>query len=44
VFFEIINNNKKLEPGSPVLREAVLAIDRPAFCRLKRYFAILSTV
>ncbi len=35
---------KNLEPGLPVLRQAVAAINRPAFCRLERNFAFLSTV
>jgi hypothetical protein len=35
---------KKLEPGFPVLREAVAAIDRAAFCWFKRHFAFFPTV
>jgi hypothetical protein len=34
----------KLEPGFPVLREAVTAIYRAAFGRLKRNFAFFSAV
>jgi len=34
----------KLEPGFPVLREAVTAIYRAAFGRLERNFAFFSAV
>ena len=34
----------KLEPGFPVIREAVTAIYRAAFGRLKRNFAFFSAV
>ena len=35
---------KKLEPGLPVLREAVAAVYRAAFGRLERDFGFFSTV
>jgi len=35
---------KGLEPGFPVLGEAVSAIDWPALCRLEGDFALFSTV
>jgi hypothetical protein len=35
---------KKLIPGPPVLGQAFLAINRPSFGRLERYFAFLSTI
>lgn len=35
---------RELEPGTPVVRKAILAIDRSSLCRLKRYFTILTTV
>jgi len=35
---------KRLEPGFPVFREAVPAIDWPAFGWLERNFAFLATV
>jgi hypothetical protein len=34
----------KLEPGFPVFRQAVTAINRAAFGRLERYFAFFPTV
>jgi hypothetical protein len=34
----------KLEPGFPVFREAVTAINRAAFGRLEWYFAFFPTV
>ena len=34
----------KLEPGLPVLREAVTAVYRAAFGRLERNFAFFSAV
>jgi hypothetical protein len=34
----------RLEPGFPVLRETVPAIDRPALCGLERDFALFTTV
>jgi hypothetical protein len=33
-----------LEPGAPVLREALLAIDRSSLGRLERYFALFTAV
>jgi hypothetical protein len=42
--FEIYADSSGLEPGFPVLREAVLAIYRPAFGRLEGYFALLLAV
>jgi len=35
---------KKLEPGFPVFRKAVAAIDRAAFCWFKRHFAFFPTI
>jgi hypothetical protein len=32
------------EPGFPVFREAVTAVNRTAFCWLERYFAFFPTV
>lgn len=37
-------NTSVLKPGLPVLLEAVLAINRPAFRRLERYFTFLLTI
>lgn len=39
-----MNKIMKLEPGFPVLREAVTAIYRAAFGRLERNFAFFSAV
>jgi len=39
-----MNKFMKLEPGLPVLREAVTAINRAAFGRLERNFAFFSAV
>ena len=41
---EKVNKFMKLEPGLPVLREAVTAINRAAFGRLERNFAFFSAV
>jgi hypothetical protein len=41
---EKIKKIMKLEPGFPVFREAVAAIDRAAFCWFKRHFAFFPTV
>jgi hypothetical protein len=35
---------KKLEPGFPVFRETVPAVDRAAFSGLERHFTFLATV
>jgi len=42
--FEKIKEIMKLEPGFPVFRKAVTAIDRAAFCWFKRHFAFFPTV
>jgi hypothetical protein len=34
----------ELEPGFPVFRKTVAAIDRAAFCWFKRHFAFFPTV
>jgi hypothetical protein len=39
-----VYERRGLEPRAAVLREAVLAVDRAALCRLERDLALLSTV
>ena len=41
---KMITRSKHSEAGLPVFREAVTAIDGPAFGRLERYFALFSAV
>jgi hypothetical protein len=42
--YEKMKKILKLEPGFPVFRKAVAAIDRAAFCWFKRHFAFFPTV